>query len=269
MYLKAEYHPMSEADHATSEPSKPAWVPIEPLDRRVLGVLVEKAKTTPEAYPLSLNALRTGCIQKNNRHPLMEVELDAVEQSLERLRAIGAVAEVQGGGRISRFRHRMYEWMGVEKVELAVMAELLLRGAQTEGELRGRAARMEPIADLAALRPVLDSLKAKGLIISLSPAGRGHVLSHALYLERELEKLKREAGAMAVSGDDAPSAPVRQPVAHETPRAAAPPAPTYSQSAPTSHDRHEITELREQLEALRNEVASLRKDVDDLWSNFR
>lgn len=256
---------MSEADHDTSE-SKPAWQPIEPLDRRVLGVLVEKAKTTPEAYPLSLNALRTGCNQKNNRHPLMEVELDAVEQSLERLRAIGAVAEVQGGGRISRFRHRMYEWMGVEKVELAVMAELLLRGAQTEGELRGRAARMEPIADLAALRPVLDSLKAKGLIISLSPAGRGHVLSHALYLERELEKLKREAGAMAAGGDDEPSAPVRQSVAQEAPRA---PATTHSQPAPTLHDRHEITELREQLEALRNEVASLRKDVDDLWSNFR
>ncbi len=175
---------MSEAEPENSETLKPAWQPIEPLDRRVLGVLVEKAKTTPEAYPLSLNALRTGCNQKNNRHPLMEVELEAVEQSLERLRAIGAVAEVQGGGRVSRFRHRMYEWMGVEKVELAVMAELLLRGAQTEGELRGRAARMEPIADLAALRPVLDSLKAKGLILSLSPAGRGHVLSHALYLER-------------------------------------------------------------------------------------
>lgn len=261
---------MSQAEHEPAETSKPAWQPIEPLDRRVLGVLVEKAKTTPEAYPLSLNALRTGCNQKNNRHPLMEVELDAVEQSLERLRAIGAVAEVQGGGRVSRFRHRMYEWMGVEKVELAVMAELLLRGAQTEGELRGRAARMEPIPDLAALRPVLDSLKAKGLIISLSPAGRGHVLSHALYLDRELEKVRREAGAMAVSGDDAPSQAPRQPVAQEAPRAA---APVYAQQpaapAPSMHDRQEIAELRQQLEEVRNEVASLRKDLDDLWSNFR
>jgi uncharacterized protein YceH (UPF0502 family) len=152
-----------------------------------------------------------------------------------------------------------------------VMAELLLRGAQTEGELRGRAARMEPIADLAALRPVLDSLKAKGLILSLSPAGRGHVLSHALYLERELEKVKREAGAMAVGGDDASSAPARQAVAPEAPRATAPPAPSYSQSAPAqaANDRHEIAELREQLESLRNEVTSIRKDLDDLWANFR
>ena len=232
-------------------------------------MLVEKAKTTPEAYPLSLNALRTGCNQKNNRHPLMEVELDAVEQSLERLRAIGAVAEVQGGGRISRFRHRMYEWMGVEKVELAVMAELLLRGAQTEGELRGRAARMEPIADVSALRPVLESLKAKALIISLSPPGRGHVLSHALYLERELEKLKREAGAMAAGGDEPRRArPFGNRSLKKRRRAA---APVHSQPAPaqTSHDGHEIAELRDQLESLRGEVASLRKDVDDLWSNFR
>jgi uncharacterized protein YceH (UPF0502 family) len=258
---------MSEAEHDVSEAPKPAWCPLEPLDRRVLGVLVEKAKTTPEAYPLSLNALRTGCNQKNNRHPLMEVELDAVEQSLERLRALGAVAEVQGGGRVSRFRHRMYEWMGVEKVELAVMAELLLRGAQTEGELRGRAARMEPIADLAALRPVLDSLKAKGLILSLSPPGRGHVLSHALYLDRELEKLKREAGTMATGGDEPPSAPVRQPLAEESARSISPPVAT---AAPAAVDHsYAIAELREQLEAVRNEVASLRKDLDDLWSNFR
>src|SRR5690606_19608238 len=115
--------------------------------------------------------------------------LDDVEASLERLRAVGAVVEVQGGGRVSRFRHKAYDWLGVDKTELAVMAELLLRGAQTEGELRGRAARMEPIADLGALRPVLDSLSSKKLIVSLSPAGRGHVLSHALYLEREMEKL--------------------------------------------------------------------------------
>ncbi len=100
--------------------------------------------------------------QKNNRYPLMELEIEDIEESLERLRGLGAVTEVQGGGRTARFRHHMYDWLGTEKVELAVMAELLLRGAQTEGELRGRAARMEPISDLAALRPVLDSLRARG-----------------------------------------------------------------------------------------------------------
>ena len=70
---------------------------------------------------------------------------------------------IQGSGRVDKYRHLAYDWLGVDKVELAVMAELLLRGAQTVGELRGRAARMEPIKDLAELRPVLDALQAKGL----------------------------------------------------------------------------------------------------------
>ncbi len=94
-------------------------------------------------------------------------------ESLDRLKMAGAVVEVQGSGRAPKFRHLMYEWLAVDKVELAVMTELLLRGAQTEGELRGRASRMEPIADLTALRTVLDSLRAKGLITYLTPAGRG------------------------------------------------------------------------------------------------
>ena len=111
-------------------------------------MLIEKAKTTPENYPLSLNALRTGCNQKSNRAPLMQLEEDQVAEALESLRQAGAVAEIQGGARVDKYRHLAYEWLGVDKVELAVMAELLLRGSQTVGELRGRAARMEPIKDL-------------------------------------------------------------------------------------------------------------------------
>ena len=138
----------------------PRWRPLSAIDRRVVGVLVEKAKTTPDGYPMSTSALRAGANQKNNRYPIMELEIEDIDESLSRLRSLGAVAEVQAGGRVSKFRHYMYEWLGVDKVELAVITELLLRGSQTEGELRGRAARMEPIADLAALRPVLASLKA-------------------------------------------------------------------------------------------------------------
>ena len=74
-----------------------------------------------------------------------------------------------------KFKHMMYEWLGVDKVELAVTAELLLRGEQTLGELRGRAARMEPIADLGALRPIIQSLIEKGLVVALTPEGRGQV----------------------------------------------------------------------------------------------
>ena len=163
---------MTDNAHASGALSAPPrWQPLAAIDRRVLGVLVEKAKTTPDAYPLSLNALVTGCNQKNNRHPITQYEAQQVEESLERLRRLGAVAAVQAGGRVEKYRHYMYEWLGVDKVELAVMAELLLRGAQTEGELRGRAARMDPIPDLTALRQIMDALKAKGLVQALTPEG--------------------------------------------------------------------------------------------------
>jgi uncharacterized protein YceH (UPF0502 family) len=168
------------------------WRPLSAIQRRVVGVLVEKAKTTPEQYPLSLNGLTTGSNQKSNRHPLMNLDTDQVEQALEELRSLGAVVEIQSGGRVAKYKHCLYEWLGVDKAELAVMTELLLRGEQTVGELRGRAARMEPIADLDALRPVLASLIAKELVVELTPEGRGQVVSHALHREHELAALKEQ-----------------------------------------------------------------------------
>src|SRR3954470_14308318 len=180
------------------------WQPLNMRQRRVFGVLVEKAKTTPDAYPMTINGLVAGCNQKSNREPQMNLSPDDVEQVLEELRGMGAVTEVQGSGRVAKYRHHAYEWLGVEKTELAVMTELLLRGEQTLGELRGRAARMEPIADLAALKPVVDSLMEKGLMIELTPAGRGQVVSHGLYSERELNELKtRFDGYVPPGGDDA------------------------------------------------------------------
>ena len=127
-----------------TEDASPAWHPLSRVNRRIVGVLVEKAKTTPDQYPLSLNALTNGCNQKSNRSPQMSLEEHQVETALENLRTQGLVAEVQGGGRVPKFRHYMKEWLGVSGVELAVMAELLLRGDQTVGDLRGRANRMTP-----------------------------------------------------------------------------------------------------------------------------
>ena len=130
----------------TSTLNTPAlWHPLEAIDRRVLGVLVEKAKTTPDVYPLSLNSLKSGCNQKSNRFPQMQLEESQIEDSLDRLRKFKAVTLIQGDGRVEKYRHLAYEWLGVGKVELAIMAELLLRGAQTIGELRARASRMAPI----------------------------------------------------------------------------------------------------------------------------
>ena len=247
---------MSDLAPRPSEIASPRWKPLPGIDRRVIGVLIEKAKTTPDVYPLSVNALRSGCNQKNNRYPL------------ERLKAMGAVTEVQGSSRVARFRHQLYEWLGVDKIELSVMAELLLRGAQTEGELRGRVSRMDSIPDLGVLRTLLDALKAKGLVISLTAEGRGHVVTHALYEPREMEKLRAEhaSGGAAQSNDE------HRPVA-STPQTASVTTNTTAaqRTAPAvGNDSSEaIQSLRAEVAELRSQLEQVRRDLEDLWSNFR
>lgn len=266
----------------------PRWQPLESIQRRVLGVLIEKAKTTPENYPLSLNSIRTGSNQKNNRSPLMVLEEDQVEEALEELRKIGAIAQIQGDGRVDKYRHLAYEWLGVEKVELAVMAELLLRGAQTVGELRGRAARMEPIKGLTELQPVLDALLAKRLIQYLTPPGRGSVVTHTLYLDREMDKVRREAGAMAesdtvsgIASDPPPTSPATRPPSGTTPHHTVSPPATASRTASGTSDggdaslaaevrqfREELNTVKREFQAARSEWESsaqqLRRELDDL-----
>ena len=174
--------------------------PLRPLDaneRRVLGVLIEKAKTTPDQYPLSLNAVVTGCNQKSNRDPVMHLDEESASRALTSLRHAGAVAEVFGSGKIPRYRHLAYEWLGVGKEELAIIGELLLRGEQSEGDLRGRASRMDPIPDLEALRTHLDALAARNLIVWLSPPGRGRMLTHGLLPEEKLDKVRSQVGLSA------------------------------------------------------------------------
>jgi uncharacterized protein YceH (UPF0502 family) len=241
-------------------------------ERRVLGVLIEKAKTTPESYPLSLNALRVGCNQKNNRAPQTQLEEPQVEEALDGLRQAGAVMVVQGDSRVDRFRHLAYEWLGVDKVELAVMAELLLRGSQTVGELRGRAARMEPIKDLHELQPVLASLEAKRLIVYLTPPGRGCMLTHNLYLDREWDKVKRDVGG-AGQQEAAPPAERTVPVERQSTRPASPQAGRTTFNAHSPPDAVEFTEtlggLREEIESLKRELASVRAEMDSSTQSLR
>jgi len=160
------------------------------------------------------------------------------------------VVEVQGGGRVPKFRHLMYEWLGVDKVELAVMAELLLRGAQTEGELRGRAARMEPIADLAALRTVLDSLRSKRLVIDITPPGRGQIISHALYEPEELERLRSRHHGTAEPADEEPSL-------------------TRARPLPAATSVPQVGSLAEELRSMRAELAELRRELEALAAIVR
>src|SRR5207247_3644923 len=135
-------------------------------------------------------ALVTGCNQKSNRDPVLNLTDQEVEEALNEAQQLGLVTRVQGG-RVERWRHNLYEVWNVNKVELAVLAELLLRGPQTEGELRGRASRMEPIDDLDSLRAQLKPLVERGLVVYLGPEGRrGTQLTHGFHTPKELEYLQ-------------------------------------------------------------------------------
>lgn len=230
----------------------PKWQKLDRIERRVAGVLVEKAKTTPDNYPLTLNSLLNGANQKSNRFPQMQLDEEHVFDALENLRKLGAIAEVQGDSRAAKFRHLLYDWLGVDKFEIAVMAELLLRGAQTLGELRGRAARMEKIPGISDLRPIIDSLYAKGLIVYLTPPGRGCIVTHALYQDQELEKLRAEHGNVEVN------VPVQSSDASNT--------------SVSNLPESEVEALRAEIAAARKELKEmiwkLRVDVDDLKSNL-
>jgi len=270
--------PVAAVQAAQSPSSTRRWQPLGAIDRRVVGVLAEKAKTTPDVYPMSVNAICTGCNQKSNRDPLMQLEPADVEESLERLRAIGAVGMVEGYGRVTKYRHYLYEWLGVDKVEMAVMTELLLRGPQTLGELRARASRMEPIADLAALRAICDSLKHKGLIVYLTPEGRGQIVTHALYPPRELENIRARYAAGRVGVLDQRV----QPPTEVRPAAFIAPSGTQPSVSPTEPlagsgtaggtELHQqlaeisgtVEQLRQQLQQLAERVDKLEKDVQVL-----
>jgi hypothetical protein len=179
------------------------WKPLSAKQRRVLGTLMEKSKTTPDAYPMSFTGLATGCNQKSNREPITNYTAEQVETIVDELRAIGAVTIVQGSGRVTKVRHYAYQWLGLSKVEAAVMTELLLRGEQTLGELRNRASRMEPIADLQLLQQIFEELKRRELVLELTPPGRGQLVSHNLYPEWERDQLlEKSVGKGAVSDDD-------------------------------------------------------------------
>jgi uncharacterized protein len=229
----------------SSPTAEKAWVPLTPGERRVLGVLVEKAKTTPENYPLSVNALVNGCNQKSNRDPITNYDEDDVEDLLERLRQKHAVVRVEGTGRVVRWKHTLYEWLELKNqpVEMAVVTELLLRGPQTEGDLRARASRMEPIADLPALQAVLDGLIARGLVVRLSPPGqvRGVMVTHGLYPAEELEKVR-----VTVAANEAEPRPQR------------PEAPALSWAAEAAAIRAELDALNQTVQSLDAELRSLK-----------
>ena len=191
----------------TDEAEASKVVPLSAAARRVLGVLVEKAKTTPDSYPLSVSAVVTASNQKSNRSPKMDIDEDDALQALDELRAVGAAREVHGNGRVVKYRHAAYEWMDIDSPQSAVMTELLLRGPQTMGEIRTRASRMFKLPDLEAVRHVLDQLTGKGLIEAVTPPGRGQMFTHTLYPPQEREYLGLKLDKQAAAEANAPADP--------------------------------------------------------------
>jgi uncharacterized protein YceH (UPF0502 family) len=135
---------------------------LSDVEVRVLGALIEKDITTPDYYPLSLNALVNACNQKNNRDPVMGLDEDAVRAALESLQRQRLAGPASGAdGRVTKYEHRLQEVFNFDRRETAILCVLLLRGAQTPGELRGRAERMYRFEELEDVVATLDRLSQR------------------------------------------------------------------------------------------------------------
>ncbi|MEQ9409921.1 MAG: DUF480 domain-containing protein [Fuerstiella sp.] len=184
------------------------------IQRRVVGVLMEKAFTTPEQYPLTLKATTTACNQKSNRDPVVSYTEDQVQDALDQLRQDLLVAEVfPGGGRTPRYRHYMRHKFDFSEAQFAIIAELLLRGRQQPGELRTRASRMVRIESQDQLREELTGLQQMGYLQANGPLDRrGVEVDHTFYLPKEGMDIG-SAPAEAASAESSPSSAAAEPSA--------------------------------------------------------
>ncbi len=147
---------------------------LHPTEVRVLGCLLEKDLTTPEYYPLTLNALINACNQKSSRHPVVHYDEAAVMEALALLREKNLVTRLSGAGhRVEKFGHRLGDLFNLGRREMALLCVLMLRGPQTVGELRGRTERMHSFSDLAEVEHVLDSLASAEPDPFVAPMARG------------------------------------------------------------------------------------------------
>ena len=140
----------------------------DPVEIRVLGCLIEKQRTTPDAYPLSLNALRLACNQATNRDPVVEYEESTIRPALDSLARRGWARLASGrGSRAAKFRHLFDEALGLGEAEISLLAVLMLRGPQTPGELKQRSERLWRFAGLDEIESVLSALAERELVTRL------------------------------------------------------------------------------------------------------
>jgi uncharacterized protein len=225
-------------------------------EQRVLGCLIEKRWTTPDQYPLSLNALRLACNQSTNRDPVTDYDEHTVREAAQRLSKYGLARLASGhSSRAIKYRHLAEEALALGREELAVLSVLLLRGPQTPGELKGRSERMAHLESLDAVERVLQTLSERGYARRLDrrPGQKE---------DRFMHLLGGDGGAPASAPvQPAPLTATAQPApltATAQPVAAAPAPPTFSgTAAPPSSDGA----LERRVEALEAEVAALREEL--------
>ncbi|MBQ0931931.1 YceH family protein [Ideonella alba] len=205
--------------------------PLTKLELRVLGVLVEKQRTVPDTYPLSLNALAAGCSQKTARHPVMDVTEAQVLEAVDDLKPLNLVIEVSGA-RVARYEHNLARVYGVPSQSAALLATLMLRGPQTAAELRQNAERLHRFADTGSVEAFLDELAA------MDPPR-----------VRRLERSPgaREARWAHLLGDE------------PLPEAAGAPASLPPDDVPGLHA--EVARLSDEVRALREELAEIKRQL--------
>ena len=147
---------------------------LSPLEARVLGVLIEKERSVPDTYPLSVNALVAGCNQKTSRAPLMTVTEADVLQALDALNARSLIVE-SSGGRVMRYAHNTGRVLGLPAQSVALLGTLILRGPQTAAELRTNSERLHRFADVSAVEGFLDELSERpaGALVAVLPRAPG------------------------------------------------------------------------------------------------
>jgi uncharacterized protein YceH (UPF0502 family) len=233
------------------------------VEIRVLGCLIEKQRTTPDVYPLTLNALRLACNQSTNRDPVVDYDENTIRSGIERLvQRKWATLASWSNRRSMKYRHTLDGTLGLSDPEISVLAVLMLRGAQTPGELKTRAERLHQFGDMGDLTGTLDGLIERRLIARLDrrPGQREERYTHLLGAEEEEPAHRASAeGAPAAVTEDAPSAVTEgASIAHaETAPAVSEPA---SPSSPAG-DGERIARIERQLAELRAEIKALREEL--------
>jgi uncharacterized protein len=216
-------------------------IELSPLEARVIGCLIEKQITTPDQYPLSLNALVNACNQKSNRDPVMEVDEATIQGTVDQLARKHFVIEKSGfGSRVPKYQHRFcnteYGTLKLTAQELAIVCELLVRGPQTPGELRTRASRMAAFSEVGQVEAALESLRSREdgpFVVRLprEPGRRDSRYAHLFSGAVAVPAVEEEPQRVAVSG-----------VAAETPS--------------------RLDHLEEQVRRLREELDDMKRRLD-------